>query len=67
MSALPYLTDKEIQDMTHYKLPKKQLEVLRRLGIQAILLRDNTVRVMRMHCFNPSTSNSTPVRKSAKR
>ncbi|HVK93133.1 MAG TPA: DUF4224 domain-containing protein [Noviherbaspirillum sp.] len=54
MSAVPYLSEEEIIEMTHYKLPKKQLEVLRRLGVQAILLKDNTVRVMRMHCFSPA-------------
>jgi Domain of unknown function (DUF4224) len=48
----PYLTEQEIQVMTAYKAPRKQMEVLRRLGVQATLLRDNTVRVMRMHCFN---------------
>ena len=54
MSTLPYLTEQELVDMTQYRLPKKQMEVLQRLGIPAILLRDRTVRVMRMHCFTPS-------------
>lgn len=59
MSALPYLTEEEIFDITHYWLPSKQMEVLRQLGVRATLLRDNTVRVMRMHCFNPTSPTTT--------
>ena len=51
MTSLPYLTEQELIEMTQYRLPRKQMEVLQRLGVHALLLRDRTVRVMRRDCF----------------
>lgn len=48
------LSDEEIYQITHYKLPKKQLAALEELGIPAKLRKiDNTVCVLRAHVKNP--------------
>ena len=60
MNHDPYLSEEEIFKMTRYKIPSKQMKVLRELGVQAKLLRDNTVRVMRMHCFTPAQPSDRP-------
>jgi hypothetical protein len=69
------LSNDEIYQITHYKLPKKQLAALRELGIPAQLRKiDNTVCVLRAHLTNPSTmtlgapaTGATPRRKSARK
>ena len=58
MSALPYLTEQELYELTQYKLVKKQIEALQRLGIHYVLLRDRTVRVMRMDCFSRTQTSA---------
>lgn len=55
-----YLSDQEVRDLTQYKLVGKQIEVLQLLGIRYVLLRDRTVRVMRMHCMHPSEAPALP-------
>jgi len=65
------LSSQEIFAITHYKLPKKQLEALRSLGIPAQLRKiDNTVCVLRAYVKNPAAVSPTaapgPKRKSAR-
>lgn len=47
-----HLTEDELQSMTGYRRPSKQMEVLRSLGIPARLRPDHSVLVMRMHCMS---------------
>jgi hypothetical protein len=63
------LSDAEIEELTHYKRPAEQLRELAALGVPARRLRDNTVRVLRMHLAHPSQiiANTPPQRKSAKK
>jgi hypothetical protein len=66
------LSNEEIYQITHYKLPKKQLAALEELGIPAKLRRiDNTVCVLRAHLNNlvitpAPAANRGPIRKSAR-
>lgn len=65
------LSSHEIYEITHYKLPKKQLAALAELGIPAKLRKiDNTVCVLRAHVKNPSGASAQvaqgPKRKSAR-
>lgn len=66
------LSDEEIYQITHYKLPKKQLAALEELGIPAKLRKiDNTVCVLRAHVKNPGGAAAPaaapgPKRKSAR-
>ena len=48
----PELTEAELERITRYKRPSKQLEILKSLGIPARLRCDNTVLVLRMHVFS---------------
>lgn len=50
------LTNEQIQELTGYKLPSKQMEVLKRLGIRATKLRNNTIRVLRMDLLSRTPS-----------
>lgn len=44
------LTKEEIEELTHYKLPKKQLQALQQMGIPAMLRpHDNSVCVLRAY------------------
>lgn len=44
------LTEEELQEVTHYKLPKKQMEALQMMGIPARLRpHDNSVCVLRVY------------------
>lgn len=63
------LSDQEIIELTHYRRPAEQLRKLKELGVPAIRLRDNTVRVLRMHLIHPTHVSpvTTPQRKSAKK
>lgn len=63
------LSIEEIEELTHYKRATEQLRELDALGIPARRLRDNTVRVLRMHLVHPTTmaANIAPQRKSAKK
>lgn len=47
------LSQTEIEDLTHYRRAAEQLRKLREMGIPATRLRDNTVRVLRMHLMHP--------------
>ena len=49
------MTREEIERITGYVQPAKQLEVLRGLGVPARLRPDNTVLVLRMHLTQPAT------------
>lgn len=66
------LSNDEIYQITHYKLPRKQLAALKELGIPAQLRKiDNTVCVLRAYVNNPVAAPSPaaasgPKRKSAR-
>lgn len=63
------LPEQELRELTGYARPKRQLEVLKSLGIPARLRPDNTLLVLRMHLRNPATiaANDAPKLKSKKR
>lgn len=54
------LSEAEIIELTHYRRPAEQLRQLLLLGIPAMRLRDNTVRVLRMHLIHPATVPTAP-------
>lgn len=55
------LSSQEIYDITHYKLPRKQLAALQALGIPAQLRKiDNTVCVLRAYVKNPAAAAPSP-------
>ncbi len=62
------LTAEELQRITGYRRPQKQLEVLRSLGVPARLRPDNTVLVLRMHMTHPAelATERRPQLKSAR-
>jgi hypothetical protein len=62
------LSPEEIYEITHYKLPRKQMDALGAMGIPAQLRKiDNTVCVLRAHVMSPSAPRSpAPVRKSVR-
>jgi hypothetical protein len=49
------LTKDELKNITGYSRARKQLEVMRQLGIPARLRPDNSVLVLRMHLNHPAT------------
>lgn len=57
------LTGGELERITGYRRPSKQMEVLKSLGIPSRLRPDNSVLVMRMHCIAPSPIPNEPVRR----
>lgn len=63
------LSEQEIEELTHYRRPAEQLRKLKELGIPANRLRDNTVRVLRMHLIHPAAiaANDAPKLKLKKR
>jgi len=63
------LSDQEVIDLTHYRRAAEQLRALKAMGVPAIRLHDNTVRVLRMHLIHPAamTTGPAPVRKSARK
>jgi len=63
------LTDEEIYELTHYRRAHEQLRKLKEMGVPATRLRDNTVRVLRMHLVHPATMPAAPApqRKSARK
>lgn len=67
------LTVEEIEEVTHYKLPKKQLEALQQMGIPARLRQhDNSVCVLRVFLTtlagsNRIAANEEPQLQSARR
>jgi hypothetical protein len=66
----PELEEWEIVRITRYRRPKKQVEMLKSLGVPAKLRCDNTVLVLRMHLMTPTqqqAANDAPKRKSAKK
>jgi len=48
------LSREEVEELTRYKRPREQMRQLKEMGIHAMLLRDNTVRVLRAWLTNPS-------------
>lgn len=63
------LSDQEVIDLTHYRRAAEQLRALKEMGVPATRLRDNTVRVLRMHLMHPAAmvAAPAPVRKSARK
>lgn len=63
------LTDEEVFELTHYRRAHEQLRKLKEMGVPATRLRDNTVRVLRMHLVHPATMPTAPApqRKSARK
>lgn len=57
------LTDTELERITGYRRPSKQMEVLKSLGIPARRRPDNSVLVMRMHCIAPAQIVNFPVKR----
>lgn len=58
----PELSSEELERITRYRRPKKQLEILRSLGVPARLRPDNTVLVLRMHLTQPANDAMQPAR-----
>jgi hypothetical protein len=58
-----YLTEGELANMTGYKRPSRQMEVLKSLGIPARLRPDHSVLVMRMHCIAPAQAVNLPAKR----
>lgn len=52
------LSKNEVNRITGYARPTKQLEVLKLLGIPALRRPDNTVLVLRMHCIHPAATTT---------
>lgn len=50
------LSTSEVNRITGYTRPTKQLQVLKFLGVPALRRPDNTVLVLRMHCIHPTTT-----------
>lgn len=63
------LPEQEVRELTGYARPKKQLEVLKGLGVPARLRPDNTVLVLRMHLRTPvmQAANDAPKLKLKKK
>lgn len=63
------LSTDEVEELTRYKRPAEQMRTLEAMKIPATRLRDNTVRVLRMHLVHPTqiAANAVPQRKSAKK
>ncbi|WP_248321984.1 DUF4224 domain-containing protein [Caballeronia sp. Sq4a] len=53
------LTEDELERITGYKRPSKQMEMLKSLGIPARRRPDNSLLVMRMHCIAPAQLPAT--------
>lgn len=68
MSTL-YLDTEEVVDLTHYRRAAEQLRKLKEMGVPATRLRDNTVRVLRMHLIHPTAAPVAPApqRKSSRK
>lgn len=54
------LSEEEIIELTRYRRAAEQLRQLQLLGIPATRLRDNTVRVLRMHLIHPAVAPVAP-------
>jgi hypothetical protein len=63
------LSEMEIYELTHYRRAKEQLRMLKEMGVPATRLRDNTVRVLRMHLVHPAAMPApmAPQRKSTRK
>lgn len=68
MSTL-YLDTEEVVDLTRYRRAAEQLRKLKEMGVPATRLRDNTVRVLRMHLIHPTSAPVAPApqRKSSRK
>ncbi len=60
------LSDNELFELTRYKRPAEQLRELAKLGVPARRMRDNTVRVLRMHLMAPATPATPTLRPKLK-
>ncbi|TWI69014.1 uncharacterized protein DUF4224 [Pseudoduganella lurida] len=54
------LSDAELFELTRYRRPAEQLRELAKLGVPARRMRDNTVRVLRMHLVAPAAPHNVP-------
>lgn len=63
------LSEDEIIELTRYRRAAEQLRKLKEMGVPATRLRDNTVRVLRMHLIHPAAMAVAPApqRKSARK
>lgn len=65
------LSSDELFELTRYRRAAEQLRALKELGVPARRMRDNTVRVLRMHLMAPAavapTSTARPKLKSRSR
>lgn len=48
------LSEAELFELTRYRRAAEQLRALKELGVPARRMRDNTVRVLRMHLVAPA-------------
>jgi hypothetical protein len=55
------LSQAELVELTRYRRPKEQLRALAELGVPARRMRDNTVRVLRMHLSVPASQPGLPI------
>jgi len=53
------LSDAELYELTRYRRAAEQLRALKELGVPARRMRDNTVRVLRMHLVVPAVPSPT--------
>lgn len=60
------LSDNELFELTRYRRPAEQLRELAKLGVPARRMRDNTVRVLRMHLVAPATPTAPTLRPKLK-
>ncbi len=60
------LSDSELFELTRYRRPAEQLRELAKLGVPARRMRDNTVRVLRMHLMAPQTPTTPTLRPKLK-
>lgn len=54
------LSEDEVYELTHYRRAAEQLRQLKEMGVPATRLRDNTVRVLRMHLIQPAAMVQAP-------
>jgi hypothetical protein len=60
------LSETELFELTRYRRAKEQLRELAELGVPARRMRDNTVRVLRMHLAPGATPAGQPPTKRPK-
>jgi hypothetical protein len=60
------LSDAELFELTRYRRAAEQLRALKELGVPARRMRDNTVRVLRMHLVAPAAPAVPTIRPKLK-